>query len=235
MYVHVYILKTSNMKTIQIKATLVLVVAFFMGACAQQPKSTNYKSSQNNNMTDAEPTNNSITDTATFGAGCFWCVEAVFQEIKGVIKVTSGYSGGNIKNPGYKEVCTGLTGHAEVCQIVYNPNEVSFKELLEAFWQTHDPTTLNRQGNDAGTQYRSVIFYHNESQRHLAEMYKDELNKSGAFDKPIVTAINPYINFYPAEDYHQNYYNQNGDAPYCQYVIKPKVDKFRKVFHDKLK
>jgi len=234
-----YLYKTKTMQTVNIKATLVLVVAFFMGACAQKPKPTEYKSTKTNEMTNstnsAETTYNGVTETATFGAGCFWCVEAVFQQMKGVIKVTSGYSGGTVKNPGYKEVCTGMTGHAEVCQIVYNPNEVSFKELLEAFWQTHDPTTLNRQGNDAGTQYRSVIFYHNETQRHLAEMYKDELNKSGAFDKPIVTAIEPFTVFYPAEDYHQNYYNENGDAPYCQYVIKPKVDKFKKVFHDKVK
>ena len=216
------------MQKLNIQATIILVVAFFMNACAQQTKPL-----EKNNMT--EVTTNGITDTATFGAGCFWCVEAVFQEMKGVIKVTSGYSGGAVKNPSYKEVCTGLTGHAEVCQIVFDPNEVSFKELLEAFWQTHDPTTLNRQGNDAGTQYRSVIFYHNESQRQLAEIYKGELNKSGAFDRPIVTAIDPFINFYAAEDYHQNYYNQNGEAPYCQYVIRPKVDKFRKVFHDKLK
>jgi peptide-methionine (S)-S-oxide reductase len=216
------------MQKINIRATILLVVAFFMNACANQVKPT-----EQTKMT--ETANNSVTDTATFGAGCFWCVEAVFQEMKGVIKVISGYSGGTVKNPGYKEVCTGLTGHAEVCQIIYNPNEVSFKELLEAFWQTHDPTTLNRQGNDAGTQYRSVIFYHNKSQKQLAEKYKAELNKSGAFDKPIVTAIDPFTVFYAAEDYHQDYYNQNGDAPYCQYVIQPKVEKFRKVFHDKLK
>jgi peptide-methionine (S)-S-oxide reductase len=225
------------MQKLKIKATLVLVVAFFMGACAQQPKSTErIKPTEKTKMTElTETPNNGITETATFGAGCFWCVEAVFQEMKGVTKVTSGYSGGTVKNPGYKEVCAGLTGHAEVCQIEFNPSEVSFKELLEAFWQTHDPTTLNRQGNDAGTQYRSVIFYHNETQKHLAEKYKDELNKSGAFDKPIVTAIDPFTVFYPAEDYHQNYFNQNGDAPYCQYVIQPKVDKFRKVFYNKLK
>ena len=216
------------MQKLNIQATMVLMVAFFMNACAQQTKHE-----EKTKMT--ETTTNGITDTATFGAGCFWCVEAVFQEMKGVLTVTSGYSGGAVKNPSYKEVCTGLTGHAEVCQIVFDPNQVSFKELLEAFWQTHDPTTINRQGNDAGTQYRSVIFYHNESQKQLAEIYKAELNKSGAFDKPIVTAIDPFTNFYPAEDYHQNYYNQNGDAPYCQYIIKPKVDKFRKVFHDKLK
>jgi peptide-methionine (S)-S-oxide reductase len=216
------------MKKLNLQATMILLVAFFMNACAQETKPL-----EKTKMT--ETTTSGITDTATFGAGCFWCVEAVFQEMKGVLKVTSGYSGGAVKNPSYKEVCTGLTGHAEVCQIVFDPNEVSFKELLEAFWQTHDPTTLNRQGNDAGTQYRSVIFYHSESQRQLAEMYKAELNKSGAFDRPIVTAIDPFTTFYPAEDYHQNYYNENGDAPYCQYVIKPKVDKFRKVFHDKLK
>ena len=227
-FVRLSLHKPVIMQTLNIKATLVLVVAFFMGACAEQ-----VKPSEKIKMT--ESTINTTTDTATFGAGCFWCVEAVFQEMKGVIKVTSGYSGGTIKNPGYKEVCTGMTGHAEVCQIIYNPKEVTFKELLEAFWQTHDPTTINRQGNDVGTQYRSVIFYHNEEQKQLAEKYKDELNKSGAFEKPIITAIEPITNFYAAEDYHQNYYNQNGDAPYCQYIIKPKVDKFRKVFHDKLK
>lgn len=216
------------MQKLNIQATLILVVAFFMNACAEQTKPI-----EKPKMT--EVTNTGATDTATFGAGCFWCVEAVFQEMKGVIKVTSGYSGGTVKNPSYKEVCTGLTGHAEVCQIVYNPTEVSFKELLEAFWQTHDPTTINRQGNDAGTQYRSVIFYHNESQKELATKYKAELDKSGAFSKPIVTAIDPFTVFYPAENYHQNYYNQNGDAPYCQYIIQPKVEKFRKVFHDKLK
>ena len=217
------------MQKLNIQATLILVVAFFMNACAEQTKPL-----EKTNMTETK-SNNGLPDTATFGAGCFWCVEAVFQEMKGVIKVTSGYSGGEVKNPSYKEVCTGLTGHAEVCQIVYNPNEVSFKELLEAFWQTHDPTTINRQGNDAGTQYRSVIFYHNEAQKQLAEKYKAELDKSGAFAKPIVTAIDPFTKFYPAEDYHQNYYNQNGDAPYCQYIIQPKVEKFKKVFHDKLK
>lgn len=174
-------------------------------------------------------------DTATFGAGCFWCVEAVFQNMGGVEKVVSGYSGGNIKNPSYKEVCKGITGHAEVCQIYYDPTKVTFGELLEVFWQTHDPTTLNRQGNDVGTQYRSAIFYHNAEQKELAEKYKKKLNESGAFENPIVTEITSYSNFYPAEDYHQNYYNENGEQPYCQFVVKPKVEKFKKVFKDKLK
>jgi peptide-methionine (S)-S-oxide reductase len=179
--------------------------------------------------------NQTISETATFGAGCFWCVEAVFQELEGVKSVTSGYMGGQVKNPSYKEVCTGTTGHAEVAQIVYDPSKISFKDLLEVFWQTHDPTTLNRQGADAGTQYRSAIFYNSEEQRAEAEKYKKELNESGAFDKPIVTEISAAETFYPAEDYHQNYYNQNGEAAYCQFVIRPKVDKFRKVFGDKLK
>jgi peptide-methionine (S)-S-oxide reductase len=172
---------------------------------------------------------------ATFGSGCFWCTEAVFQNVEGVEKVESGYSGGKVKNPTYKEVCSGLTGHAEVIQVLYDSAKVSFEELLEIFWKTHDPTTLNRQGADEGTQYRSVVFYHTEEQKKLAEKYKAELDKSGAFDNPIVTEISPYTEFYKAEDYHQNYYNLNGNAPYCSYVIQPKLEKFRKVFKHKLK
>ena len=172
---------------------------------------------------------------ATFGSGCFWCTEAVFQNVEGVEKVESGYSGGKVKNPTYKEVCSGLTGHAEVIQVHYDTAKVSYEELLEIFWKTHDPTTLNRQGADEGTQYRSVVFYHNEEQKKLAEKYKAELDKSGAFDNPIVTEISPYTEFYKAEDYHQNYYNLNGNAPYCSYVIQPKLEKFRKVFKHKLK
>lgn len=175
------------------------------------------------------------TDTATFAAGCFWCVEAVFQELKGVLSVTSGYTGGKIKNPTYREVCSGLTGHAEACEIVYDPSVISYEELLEAFWASHDPTTLNRQGADQGTQYRSAIFYHTENQKQLAEAYKTKLNSAKAFDKPIVTEISPATTFYKAEDYHQNYFNENGNAPYCTYVIVPKLEKFRKVFKDKLK
>ncbi|WP_139922093.1 peptide-methionine (S)-S-oxide reductase MsrA [Hymenobacter sp. DG01] len=174
-------------------------------------------------------------EQATFGAGCFWCVEAVFQDLNGVEKVVSGYSGGRIANPTYKEVCSGLTGHAEVAQITYDPSKISFAELLEVFWKTHDPTTLNRQGADVGTQYRSAIFYHNDEQRRLAEEYKKKLNAAHAFPNPVVTEIVPLQKFYVAENYHQNYYNQNGQQPYCQFVVKPKVDKVRQVFADKLK
>jgi peptide-methionine (S)-S-oxide reductase len=183
-------------------------------------------------MTDQTTTH---TDTATFGAGCFWCVEAVYQQLEDVISVTSGYSGGSIKNPSYKEVCSGLTGHAEVCQIVYDPSKISYTDLLQAFWLSHDPTTLNRQGNDVGTQYRSVIFYHTPEQQKLAEQYKKELDNSHAYANQVVTEISPMPDFYKAEDYHQNYYNENGDQPYCQFVVKPKVEKFQKVFKGKLK
>jgi len=172
---------------------------------------------------------------ATFGNGCFWCTEAIFQQLKGVSKVVSGYAGGKVKNPSYKEVCSGLTGHAEVIQITYDPTVISYPELLEVFWQTHDPTTLNRQGADVGTQYRSVVFYHTDEQKQLAESYKKKLDESGAFDNPIVTEVTPLSEYYPAEDYHQNYYNLNGSAPYCSYVIQPKLEKFKKVFKDKLK
>jgi len=175
------------------------------------------------------------TDTTTFGTGCFWCTEAVFQELKGVIKVTSGYSGGQVPHPTYEEVCSGTTGHAECLQIVYDPAVISFDELLEVFWESHDPTTLNRQGNDVGTQYRSAIFYHNEEQREKAEHYKAELIRNKAYDKPIVTEITPFKVFYPAENYHQDYYNLHGTQPYCRLVIRPKLEKFEKVFKDKLK
>ena len=189
----------------------------------------------NNDIYMDIPPNGIKTDTATFASGCFWCVEAVFQELKGVVSVTSGYTGGKIKNPTYREVCSGLTGHAEACMIVYDPSVISYSELLEVFWASHDPTTLNRQGADKGTQYRSAIFYHNEEQKQLAEAYKAKLNSEKVFDNPVVTEINPAAPFYIAEDYHQNYFNQNGDAPYCTYVIVPKLEKFRKVFKDKLK
>lgn len=174
-------------------------------------------------------------DTATFGAGCFWCVEAIFQQLEGVYKVESGYTGGSVPNPTYKQVCSGNTGHAEVCQIYYNPQVISFDELLEVFWQTHDPTTLNRQGADYGTQYRSAVFYHNEYQKERAEYFKKKLNDEGAYKDPIITEIVPSSTFYVAEGYHQNYFNSNGGEPYCSLVIQPKVDKFKKAFADKIK
>lgn len=192
-------------------------------------------SNNHTNNISKDNMNTNITDTATFGAGCFWCVEAQFQLLEGVISVKSGFMGGHIKNPAYKEVCMGTTGHAEVCQISFDSSKISYDELLAAFWQSHDPTQLNRQGNDVGTQYRSVIFYHNEEQKKLAEKYKVELNNSGAWAQPIVTEISPASVFYLADDYHQNYFNLNGDQPYCSYIIQPKVEKFRKVFKDKLK
>ena len=175
------------------------------------------------------------TKVATFGTGCFWCTEAVFQELKGVVKVYSGYMGGHVANPSYEEVCTGTTGHAECLQIFYDPEVLSYDELLEVFWESHDPTQLNRQGNDIGTQYRSAIFYHTEEQREKAGHYKTQLDKEGAYPNPIVTEITPATTFYPAEDYHQDYYNNHGSQPYCYIVIRPKVEKFEKAFAGKLK
>jgi peptide-methionine (S)-S-oxide reductase len=214
---------------------LSLLFAFLLVSCsdAQQNKVSVQEPQTTDKLQTSMNTNHS--DTITLGAGCFWCVEAVFQNLEGVEKVVSGYSGGTVKNPSYKEVCMGTTGHAEVCQLTYDPNKVSIPEILEVFWQTHDPTTLNRQGNDIGTQYRSAIFYHTPEQKKIAEEYKAKLDSSGAFDRPVVTEITAYNNFYPAEDYHQNYYNENGSEPYCQFVVRPKVEKFKKVFADKMK
>lgn len=174
-------------------------------------------------------------DTTTFGAGCFWCVEAIFERVNGVHKVVSGYSGGHTANPTYKEVTSGLTGHAEVCQLYFDPQVVSYDELLQIFWQTHDPTTLNRQGADVGTQYRSVVFWHSEEQREKAGFYKAEFNRENVFGKQVVTEIAPFEKFYPAEDYHQDYFLNNSSQPYCRMVIAPKVEKFEKIFRDKLK
>lgn len=178
---------------------------------------------------------NDSQEVAILGAGCFWCVEAVFEELKGVDAVESGYMGGTVANPTYQQVCTGTTGHAEVARITYDPDIVSYKEILEVFWKTHDPTTLNRQGADVGTQYRSVIFYLNDRQKTTAEYYKQRLNESGAYTAPIVTEIVPASEFYAAEDYHQNYYSLNPNQGYCRYVIQPKLEKFRAAFADKLK
>ncbi|MBI9058850.1 MAG: peptide-methionine (S)-S-oxide reductase MsrA [Labilibaculum sp.] len=188
----------------------------------------------NANNTMSEKNKEDKYELATFGAGCFWCVEAIFQELKGVESVVSGYMGGNGETT-YKEVCTGQTGHAEVCQIKFNSRIISFEELLEIFWQVHDPTTLNRQGADVGTQYRSAIFYHSEEQKNISESIKAKLNESGAWDNPIITEISIKSKFYKAENYHQDYFNSNSNQPYCSMVIKPKQDKFKKAFKHRLK
>lgn len=174
-------------------------------------------------------------DTATFAGGCFWCVEAQFKQLAGVISVTSGFTGGHVAHPTYRQVCTGQTGHAEACNIVYDPSKISYKDLLAAFFVAHDPTTLNRQGNDVGTQYRSAIFYHNNEQKREAAFYIRRLNEEKAYGKDVVTEVVPYTVFYKAEGYHQDYYANNQQVPYCQLVIQPKLEKFKKVFKEKLK
>ena len=177
----------------------------------------------------------SAREVATLGGGCFWCLEAVYQELRGVEKVESGYSGGDVPNPSYREVCTGMTGHAEVVQVTFDPEVVSYRDILEVYFSIHDPTTLNRQGADVGTQYRSVIFYHNDEQRSVAEEVISELESEGIWSDPIVTEVTPFDEFYVAEDYHQNYFRNNGFQPYCQVIIAPKVAKFRKEHLDRLK
>lgn len=215
------------MKILLIMFTTALIT---LNVSCQQKNHKIYKD-ENINMND----HNTKLDTATFGEGCFWCTEAVFERLKGVKSVVSGYSGGTVANPTYEEVCTGKTGHAETCQIIYDPNEISYQELLIVFFRTHDPTSLNRQGADVGTQYRSVIFYHNEKQKELAEFAKKKINEEKLYDKPVVTEIAPFTKFYKAEDYHQNYYDKNPNQGYCAFVIAPKVEKFEKLFKDKLK
>ena len=206
---------------------LVMFVALTIGSCGlseerpiKQPKSTSMQEGM---------------EVATLGAGCFWCVEAIFQSLEGVQSVESGYSGGEIKNPSYKEVCSGRTGHAEVVQVIFNPKVISFADILEVFFETHDPTTLNRQGADVGTQYRSAIFYHSEAQKEVAEKSKAAAQESGLWSSPIVTEIAAFTTFYSAENYHQDYYSMNGEQPYCRAVIAPKMDKFKKRFREKLK
>ena len=174
-------------------------------------------------------------ELATFGAGCFWCIEACFKDLKGVISVEPGYAGGDPLRANYKDVCTGTTGHAEVARVKFNPEEISFESLLELFWFVHDPTQVNRQGNDVGTQYRSVVFYHSEEQKESAEKYKNELNEKKVWSKPVVTEIGPIHNYFKAEDYHHNYFEENPGNLYCQSVVRPKVEKFRAVFANKLK
>ena len=176
-----------------------------------------------------------MTENATLGAGCFWCIEAVYQELKGVERVVSGYAGGHVDNPTYYQVCNGTTGHAEVVQVTFDPAVISFEEILYVFWRTHDPTTLNRQGPDTGTQYRSAIFYESEDQRIIAEKSKQETDASDLWPNPIVTEIAPLTIFYEGEDYHQNFYRANPYQPYCTFIIDPKMQKFRKDFADQLK
>jgi peptide-methionine (S)-S-oxide reductase len=225
-------MKFAKQPLIMIRLAFATILVVSLGACTSENK---YNSMSSSLIDPSEKINEKI-DTATFGTGCFWCTEAIFEEMNGVVKVISGYSGGKVPNPTYKQVCTGETGHAECVQVLYEPDKVSYDELLEVFWQVHDPTTLNRQGADVGTQYRSVIFYHDKEQKEKAEHYKEELNKNQAYKNPVVTEIAPFTKFYPAEDYHQEYYQNNKNAnPYCAVVIRPKLEKFQKVFAKKLK
>jgi peptide-methionine (S)-S-oxide reductase len=203
--------------------TIILACLLFTGTLFSQTNNTTKKMTQSN------------FETITLGGGCYWCVEAVYENLKGVKSVVSGFSGGKIANPSYEEVCSGTTGHAEVVQITFDKNVTNLDEIFKVFFTVHDPTTLNRQGADRGTQYRSVIFYNNEEQKQEAQSIIAELKKAKAYDNPIVTTIEPFTKFYKAEDYHQNYYANNKNQPYCQMVIQPKLEKFEKVFKDKLK
>jgi peptide-methionine (S)-S-oxide reductase len=221
-------------QAIQLTALLTLLCLQFT-ACAQKNKYEQSKTFRKMNTAASPQQTSHKTEVATFAAGCFWCTEAQFQQLAGVQKVESGYSGGQTPNPTYKEVCTGNTGHAEAINVYYDPATITYDELLAAFWTSHDPTQLNRQGNDVGTQYRSAIFYHNDEQKRKAEEYKKKLNDEQAWSKPVVTEIVPAATFYKAEDYHQNYYNENASQPYCTFVVGPKLEKFKKVFKDKLK
>lgn len=219
------------LERLSIMKWIMSILGLMMMACTEGRQNTEMESNR-------EPKEMKIAEgraVITLGGGCFWCTEAVFQRLKGVDTVISGYMGGTVKNPTYREICTGTTGHAEVIQVIYNPEILTVTEILEVFFATHDPTTLNRQGADVGTQYRSVVFYHNEEQRKTTEEIIQELNKAKIYKSPIVTQVAKADVFYPAEDYHQNYYNLNSNQSYCAYVITPKLEKFQKVFRDKLK
>lgn len=215
---------------------LLSIFLFSMAGCQTPPNSTQNQESMSISIPDRHDTilSDAAVEIATLGAGCFWCVEAVYQELRGVTKVVSGYSGGHIEDPSYRAVCTGTTGHAEVCQVHFDPKIISYEEILEVFWTTHDPTTLNRQGADVGTQYRSVIYYHDARQKAIAEKSKASV-ATQIWDDPIVTEISPAQKFYKAEDYHQDYYAGNQAEPYCQIVIAPKLKKFKEKFAGKLK
>ncbi len=215
--------------------TLIFLCCVVVISCAQSEKKQKRKANNEAAVMDVKNIDTAGMEVATFGTGCFWCTEAVMESLEGVKKVVSGYEGGMVANPSYEEVCTGKTGHAECVEVTYDPKVISYATLLEAFFRSHDPTSLNKQGNDVGTQYRSVIFYHNADQQQLAEKARTELDKSGAYPKPIVTEITKAVKFYIAEDYHQNYFANNPDQGYCAFVVAPKLDKFKKVFKDKLK
>jgi methionine-S-sulfoxide reductase len=226
--------KISHILLLQLLACFTML----LGACGETvnkgKQMENNKSITLNTETN-KPDNSLATDTITLAGGCFWCVEAVYEMLDGVKSVVSGYSGGTVKNPSYREVCTGMTGHAESVQITFDSTKTSVEEILKVFFTVHDPTTLNRQGADVGTQYRSAIFYKNEKQEKIAKGIIDDLNRENAYPQPIVTQLVPFTNFYKAEDYHQDYYNQNKNEPYCRMVIQPKLEKFEKVFKDRLK
>ena len=215
------------------KLIITIFSLFAFIGCNQAQNQT--KVTKKNSPQKVKMNMNANLEVATFGGGCYWCIEAIFQRLEGVEKVESGFSGGQVKNPTYREVCTGATGHAEVIQITFDTTKISFEEILKVFFTMHDPTTLNQQGNDIGTQYRSAIFYQNEAQKKVSEEIIAALNQAKAYPSPIVTEVTPFDVFYKAEDYHQNYYNDNSGEGYCRYVIQPKIEKFEKVFKDRLK
>lgn len=214
---------------------MITLVAFTLSACGQTSNSEKVMNNSNEKEVKTTENNVSTIDTITLGGGCYWCVEAVYEMLKGIIKVESGFSGGTVKNPAYREVCNGTTGHAEVVQITFDTTKTSLDEILKVFFTVHDPTTLNQQGADIGTQYRSVIFYRNETQYNTAKSIIDTLTKENVYGKPIVTQLAEFTTFYKAEDYHQNYYDQHKEEPYCRMVIQPKIEKFEKIFKDRLK
>ncbi len=233
--------KTKKNKAVSLAVFFQLIAVFALLSDANgetNNKDNNMENKNNLSSVDNVPDhtgNTSAFDTITLGGGCFWCVEAIYEMLDGVTKAESGYSGGTVKNPSYREVCTGTTGHAEVVQITFDNSKTSVEEILKVFFTVHDPTSLNKQGDDAGPQYRSVIFFRNDQQRNIAKSIIDDLNNEHIYAKPIVTQLAPFTSFYKAEDYHQDYYNQNKQAPYCRLVIQPKLEKFEKLFKDRLK
>ena len=219
----------------RIVRNLGLVVLLAGAACTSCGRQKREEAVQMQKSSKPAPQGSPQVEVATLGAGCFWCVEAVYQELDGVLSVESGYSGGAVANPSYQQVVSGATGHAEVCQIRFDPAKCSYEDVLKVFWQIHDPTTLNRQGNDVGTQYRSAIYYHDERQKIMAEQSKSALDAANVWPNPIVTELTPFAEFFKADDNHQNYYRRNPSQPYCTAVVRPKLEKFRKVFKDQLK